>query len=136
MTTEAEDSTRVESVSWEGDIDGELAVTLLRAGGRETRRLDRPGDLAVLLTELRCVSDEVLVTAASYGLCLASRGVTLPNFIPQIVNKTAQLMASVEPSSLVLYRRLEELKAFVANSASKGVELRREILARIEGEGG
>lgn len=117
------------SVEWRGDVDGDV-VLVERVGDDESKEwtFDRPGDLVAALMRNEAPEDSLLASAGAYGICLASRGITEPLFIRQIVDKSASFVSSAHPSSLVLFRTVTRFRELVRDSSNEGVDLRREIL--------
>lgn len=116
------------SVKWEGDLDGELRVVEKIDGSDKEWMFDRPGDLVAALMRNTFPDESLLSVAGGYGICLASRGITEPLFIRQIVEKTVKFVSSAQPSSLPLMKTLHRFTTIAAESSQQGVDLRRELL--------
>lgn len=121
--------TTIEVIRWEGDLEGVLHLEgQLDSEGNVAWVFDRPGDVVALCTGSKFPSEQHLAALALYGIALASRGIEEPGFVKPIVEKTAKFVATIDPSSLVLFKELGDLKAKVADSERIGLDLRQFVL--------
>ena len=118
----------ITQVDWRGELDGEIVLTILDDGGAGERVIDRPGDLVSTMMAEEFADDELIDIAAVYGYCLASRGISEPIFVDQIVTKIAPFIRSARIDSLPLYKLTERISEMVRESGKKGVELRQVLL--------
>ena len=120
----------ITNVDWRGDLDGDVILTIAEAESGENAEvvIDRPGDLVSRMMAEEFATEELIDIAAVYGYCLASRGISEPIFIDQIVKKIGPFIRSARIDSLNLYRLTERIAALIEESGSKGVELRQLLL--------
>lgn len=120
----------ITAVDWRGELDGDVVLTLLDDEGASSEVvIDRPGDLVSRMMASDFAEDDLLLHAAAYGFCLASRGIEEPIFIDQIVRKSGAFLRSARMESLPLYRLVERLTVFGETTGTRGVALREAMLA-------
>jgi hypothetical protein len=119
----------ITEVDWRGDLDGEVVLTLLGEAGASERVIDRPGDLVSTMMAEEFVDEALIDVTAVYGYCLASRGISEPIFVDQIVKKIAPFLRSARIDSLPLYQLTERIAELIRSSGKEGVELRELLLA-------
>ena len=120
----------ITKVDWQGELDGEVVLTVVSDddASESSVVIDRPGDLVSRMMTEEFATDEWLDVAAMYGYCLASRGITEPLFVDQIVRKIGPFLRSARIDSLPLYRLTERISDLVRDSGTEGVELRELLL--------
>ena len=120
----------ITNVNWRGELDGDVILTIAEENGDENAEMviDRPGDLVSTMMAEEFATEELIDVAAVYGYCLASRGISEPIFVDQIVKKIGPFIRSARIDSLALYRLTERLATLVEDSGVKGVELRQVLL--------
>ena len=125
----------ITAVTWRGELDGEIVLTIVPEDGGDSENgdptevvCDRPGDLVVHMMAESFADEALLTVAAMYGYCLASRGIVEPVFVAQIVRKAGAFLRSARMESLPLYQLTERVSALVRDSDQRGLELRQAIL--------
>lgn len=120
----------IETIRWQGTHDGHVVLTdRSETDGERQIVIDRPGDMVTTIQAHGFASEERMCAAAVYGVCLALRGLHRPLYVEQVLSKTITFMSGAGPQSLILYRMLERLRAFVAErSQLDGYELRDAFL--------
>ncbi len=120
----------ITNVNWRGELDGDVILTIAEENGDENAEMviDRPGDLVSTMMAEEFATEELIDVAAVYGYCLASRGISEPIFVDQIVKKIGPFIRSARIDSLALYRLTERLATLIEDSGVKGVELRQVLL--------
>ncbi|HIA27238.1 MAG TPA: hypothetical protein EYN79_03830 [Planctomycetes bacterium] len=114
----------ITAIRWQGDLDGDLVLTV--DGGEKV--VDRPGDLIETMMAEEFASEDLLVSAATYGFCLVSKKIEEPLFVRQILRKVVPFLRSPAMESLPLYQALERFTSFVENSGEEGLALREAVL--------
>ena len=115
-------------VTWRGDLDGDVVLTIDDEGRTTEVVVDRPGDLVSRMMAEEFAEDALLEQAALYGYCLASRGIAEPIFVDQIVRKIGPFLRSARVESLALYQLTERINALANDSGLEGLELRQHLL--------
>lgn len=116
------------AVAWQGDLDGDVVLTIDDDGRTTDVVIDRPGDLVSRMMAEEFAEDALLERAALYGYCLASRGIVEPIFVDQIVRKIGPFLRSARVESLALYQLTERMNALAHESGLEGIELRQHLL--------
>jgi hypothetical protein len=119
----------ITGVAWRGALDGEVVLTIAEADGPTECAIDRPGDLVARMMAEEFSDDGLLLLAAMYGYCLASRGIEEPVLVDMVIAKVGPFLRSARMESLTLYRLTERVAAVARAGAGSGVELRRQLLA-------